>query len=217
MLKIDPYQNNAEQYDKWFEKNPDVYDAELRAVRSLLPPISRGCIEIGVGTGRFAAPLGIKIGIEPSESMRKISQKRGIKVLGGVAEKLPLKDSAVEVVLMVTVICFVSDIDKTFKESFRVLSEGGNIVVAMIDRNSPMGQIYLTRKHNSLFYKQAIFYSVDEVIKIMRQTGFDDFEFRQTVFHNISEINENEIIRTGYGEGLFAVIRGKKNDSEANG
>lgn len=208
MFETDPYQNNAKQYDEWFEKNQWVYAAELRAIRSFVPTTQFG-IEVGVGTGRFAAPLRINIGVEPSRSMRELAQKRGIVVLGGVAEKLPFKDSVVEFVLMVTTICFVNDIYKTFKESFRVLSESGTIIIGMIDRNSPVGQIYLEHKGDSLFFKQATFYSVDEILQIMRQTGFCDFDFRQTIFQDISEITENEIVKAGYGKGLFVVVRGK--------
>jgi hypothetical protein len=88
MPKISPFEKYAEQYEDWFEKNRWVYEAELRAVKAMLPPGGHG-VEIGVGTGRFAEPLGIKIGVEPSKRMREIAQKRGIKVLDGVAEKLP--------------------------------------------------------------------------------------------------------------------------------
>lgn len=208
MFETDPYQNNAKQYDEWFEKNQWVYAAELRAIRSFVPTTQFG-IEVGVGTGRFAAPLRINIGVEPSRSMRELAQKRGIMAVGGVAEKLPFKDSVVEFVLMVTTICFVNDIYKTFEESFRVLSESGTIIIGMIDRNSPVGQIYLEHKGDSLFFKQATFYSVDEILQIMRQTGFCDFDFRQTIFQDISEITENEIVKAGYGKGLFVVVRGK--------
>jgi ubiquinone/menaquinone biosynthesis C-methylase UbiE len=209
MFETDPYQNNAKQYDEWFEKNQWVYAAELSAIRSFVPTTQFG-IEVGVGTGRFAASLGIKIGVEPSRSMRELAQKRGIMVVGGVAEKLPFKDSVVEFVLMVTTICFVNDIYKTFKESFRVLSESGTIIIGMIDRNSPVGQIYLKHKGDSLFFKQATFYSVDKILQIMRQTGFYDFDFRQTIFQDISEITEDEIVKSGHGEGLFVVMRGKR-------
>ncbi len=211
MLNADPYRDNAVQYDRWFEKNRFVYDAELRAVRSLVGPGAHPGIEVGAGTGRFAKPLGIKIGIEPSAGMGKIARARGIEVIGGVAENLPLKNSAAGFILMVTTICFVNDIHKTFKESFRVLREGGALIIGMIDRGSPAGQEYSKQKRNSPFYERAAFYSVDEVLGILGQTGFRDFDLRQTIFHGISDITEKEIVKTGHGEGLFAVIRGKKN------
>lgn len=210
MFETDPYQKYSNQYDKWFDENHQIYKAELRAVRSFISgnPFS---LEIGVGTGRFAAPLGIRIGIDPAESMRKIARKREIEVLGGVAEYLPFKDSSCELVLMITVICFVNDIYKTFTESYRVLSDGGTIVIGMIDSGSPLGHAYLKHKQKSVFYKQATFYSVDQILEVMKKTGFNDFSFRQTIFNDISEITDNEIISTGYGKGLFAVIHGKKN------
>ena len=45
----------AERYDSWFERDPGLYAAELQALRALLPESKRG-IEVGVGSGRFARP-----------------------------------------------------------------------------------------------------------------------------------------------------------------
>jgi hypothetical protein len=56
-----------------------------------LPKSGTG-VEIGVGTGRFAEPLGIRVVIEPSKAMRRMAQKRGIEVIDGVAESLPFDD-----------------------------------------------------------------------------------------------------------------------------
>ncbi len=102
-------------------------------------------MEIGVGTGRFAEPLGIKTGVEPSKRMREIAQRRGIQVLYGVAEELPFEDFRFDFVLMVTTVCFVDDIGKALLEAHRVLSDGGFLIIGFIDRNSIMGKIYLDR------------------------------------------------------------------------
>ena len=209
MPKILPFQKYTARYEKWFEDNYWVYQAELKAVKSLLPEEQYG-VEIGIGTGRFAEPLEIKIGVEPSSHMRDLAQKRGIKVLDGVAERLPFKNSIFKFVLMVTTICFVDDINKAFEEAFRILAKGGYLIIGLVDRDSPVGQIYLRHQNNNVFYKEAAFYSVEEVLEIMRRTGFDDFNFCQTIFGNLSEITEHEDIKSGYGEGSFVVIRGKK-------
>ena len=66
MPKISPFEKYAEQYEEWFVENRWVYEAELRAVKAMLPVGGHG-VEIGVGSGRFAEPLGIKIGVEPSK------------------------------------------------------------------------------------------------------------------------------------------------------
>ena len=40
-------------------------------------------VEIGVGTGRFAFPLGIRSGLEPLAKMATIARDRGISVVEG--------------------------------------------------------------------------------------------------------------------------------------
>jgi ubiquinone/menaquinone biosynthesis C-methylase UbiE len=120
MPRISPFEKYAEQYESWFEKNRWVYEADLRAVKAMLPAVGTG-LEIGVGTGRFAGPLGIKDGVEPSKRMRDFAQKRGIQAVDGMAEELPFVDSQFDFVLMVTTVCFVDDIGKALMEAYRVL------------------------------------------------------------------------------------------------
>jgi len=64
-----------------------------------------------------------------------------------------------------------------------------------VDRNSPIGKKYLKHQYESVFYKIATFFTVDEVAKIMRQAGFTDFIFRQTIFRNLSGVNKNEPVK----------------------
>ena len=45
-------------------------------------------MEIGVGTGRFAEPLGIKIGVEPSKRIREIAQKHHLIIIEDAAHAL---------------------------------------------------------------------------------------------------------------------------------
>ena len=209
MPKIAPFQQYTSQYDEWFRKNRLAYEAELRAIKSLAPTDGYS-MEVGAGTGRFAFPLGVKVGVDPSSKMIKIAQKRGINVVLGVAEKLPFVNSKFDYVFMVTTVCFLDDISDAFKEVYRVVKKGGYLIIGLLDRNSFLGRTYLKGKNKNVFYKESTFYTVDEVIEIMKQAGFDNFEFRQTIFQNPSKITENEPVKSGYGEGLFAVIRGRK-------
>ena len=206
MAKIEPFEKFAYRYEDWFEKNKFVYKSELLAVREQLPESGEG-IEIGVGSGRFAGPLGIKIGIEPSGEMRKIAQGKGIKVVDGIAEALPFDNSQFEFALMVTTICFLDDIETAFRETYRVLKPGGCLIVGFIDKNSPIGKLYQQHKKNSVFYRVAIFYSVDEVISYLKKANFKDFNFNQTIFHNLTQIRDIEPVKEGYGEGSFVVIK----------
>jgi SAM-dependent methyltransferase len=209
MPKISPFEKYADRYEEWFEKNRWVYEAELRAVKAMIPARGRG-LEIGVGTGRFAKPLGIRNAVEPSKRMRDFAQKRGIRTLNGVAEELPFEDSAFDFVLMVTTVCFLDDIGKALIEAHRVLCDGGVLIIGFVDRNSQMGKIYLKRQQENVFYKDATFLSVDELIEQMNQAGFRKLTFNQTIFGTLAETAEDEVVKSGHGEGSFVVIRGSK-------
>ena len=209
MPRIEPFEKYSEKYEDWFERNKFAYESEIQAIKELLPREKKG-IEIGVGSGRFAVPLGIKIGIDPSPRMREIAQQKGVQVFDAVAEKLPFKDLQFNFVLMVTTICFVDNLNLTFKEAYRVLKSGGYLIVGFIDKGSAVGKLYQQQKKKSKFYKIATFFSVDEVIHHLKRVGFKNFSFVQTIFHNLSEIRSIEPIKKGYGKGSFVVVKAMK-------
>lgn len=209
MPKVEPFERYANKYEDWFERNEFAYESELRAIRKLLPESGEG-IEIGVGSGRFAAPLGIKVGVEPSNKMKEIAYKRGIEVVNGVAEALPFDDSRFDFALMVTTICFLDNIETALKEAYRILKPGGCLIIGLIEKNSPVGKLYEQQKRDNVFYKVAVFYSVDEILSYLKETGFKDFNFIQTIFHNLEEIKDIEPVKAGYGEGSFVGIKAMK-------
>jgi len=207
--KIEPFEKYTDQYENWFEKNRYVYKSEINAIREILPDFKDG-IEIGVGSGRFAEPLGIKFGIEPSYKMRKVAQSRGIEAVDSAAENLPFKDCSFDLALMVTTLCFLDDERKAFIEIYRILKPGGYFINGFVDKNSKVGSVYQKNKQKSIFYREAIFFTTEEVVKILKEVGFKNFEFRQTVFNTLDRIKQVEKIKEGYGEGSFIVIKARK-------
>lgn len=156
MPKIEPFEKNILKYEDWFKENKYAYQSKVNETKDILPNFDNG-IEIGVGSGKFALPLGIKLGIEPSFEMRKIAESRGIRVIDGVAENLPLEDESFDLVLMVTTLCFLDDPRKAFSEVYRILKPQGFFINGFVDK-----------------------------------------------------INTVEIVKDGYGEGSFIVIRAQK-------
>ncbi|MBN1134108.1 MAG: class I SAM-dependent methyltransferase [Methanosarcinaceae archaeon] len=209
MPRIEPFERYTSRYENWFEKNKTVYESELRAVKANMPPYTRG-LEVGVGSGRFAVPLGILFGVDPSPKMVNIAHKRGIQVVYGVAEKLPFVDSSFDLALMVTTICFLDDIKSAFKEVKRILKPGGSFIIGFIDKNSSVGRLYQEKKKKSVFYEIATFYSVDEVLKLLKSLSFEDFYFTQSLFSDPKNVQYLEPVMSGYGKGSFVVIRAVK-------
>jgi len=209
MPGVNDFDRNVQQYEEWFVKHPFAYVSELHAVRELLPLTGSG-IEIGVGTGRFSAPLGIRQGIEPSRPMAEVARKKGIDVISGVAENLPYKDAKFEFCLMVTTVCFLDDIDLAFQEAYRVLKPRGSFIIGFVDKNSPIGREYEQRKNESPFYKAATFYSVDELLVHLKKAGFLKFRFCQTLFGPLQDMQEPSDVKEGFGEGSFVVIKADK-------
>ena len=209
MGRVKSFEKNVDRYEAWFDRNQAAYQSELEALRALLPKNGKG-LEVGVGTGRFAAPLGVHVGVDPSPAMAKVAMERGIEVRFGVGENLPCKDSSFDFILLVTTICFLDDVPAAFREAYRVLTAGGYILVGFINRESTLGKAYEQRKQNNEFYRQATFLSVDEVVLHLQQAGFRDFVFRQTIFQNPKEMKQLDLVRPGYGEGSFVVVRAKK-------
>jgi SAM-dependent methyltransferase len=207
--KIEPFERNVSRYEAWFDSNQRAYDSELKALRALLPNTGEG-LEVGVGTGRFAAPLGLRVGVEPSPAMGKLASQRGIEVRLGVGEDLPCEDGSFDFVLVVTTLCFFDDVPVALRETYRVLRAGGYLLIGFIDRESPLAKLYEKRKRHNVFYREATFFSADEVIYNVEQAGFCDLVFRQTIFENPTEMKDTDPVKPGHGEGLFVVVRATK-------
>lgn len=200
-----PFDEHTERYDEWFETNVYAYRSEVAALERLVPADPDG-LEIGVGTGRFAAVLGIEAGIDPSTEMLALAADRGLDVARGVAEALPVADGAVDTALIVTTICFVDDVDRTLREARRVLRSDGRLVIGYIDEASPVGRRYQELKGENPFYRDATFVTTEALLDRLEDAGFEDFEFVQTVFDLPGALTEVDAVEDGYGDGSFVGI-----------
>jgi ubiquinone/menaquinone biosynthesis C-methylase UbiE len=211
MLQITPFEKYAEEYDKWYEDYPWVYESELIAVKQMMLTLPENIsgIEIGLGTGRFASRLGIREGIEPAAGMASMAVKRGIEIMPGTAELLPYRDLHFDFVLFVT-ICHLNQIKEAFKESFRVLKHGGAILVGFLDKEREIAQGYEADRDKSIFYKHATFYTPEKLTSLLKKTGFKNPEFSQTLFGKLSDINEVQSPVPGFGKGSFVMLKATK-------
>lgn len=205
MTRTAPFERHHEQYDEWFERHRAAYVSELLALRPFVPVQGRG-LEIGVGTARFAAPLGVQVGVDPAAPMLTLARARAVRAVAGVAEALPFASAVFDHALVVTTICFVDSPQAMLAEAHRVLVPGGRLIIGFIDRDSELGQHYLAHRLESVFYRDATFHSASEVNGLLRGSGFEIHAWAQTLFGGSPDIREVQPVRPGSGTGAFVVV-----------
>ncbi|MFA5156691.1 MAG: methyltransferase domain-containing protein [Candidatus Omnitrophota bacterium] len=203
----DVFDKYYKEYDVWYDKHKFAFLSEIEAIKKVFPRHARG-LEIGVGTGRFAASLGITMGIDPSGKMLKIAQERGVNVRLGFGEDIPFPNGVFDCVVIVITLCFVKDPERVLKEASRILEKNGKIIIGIVDKQSFLGKYY--RKKKSAFYKQAKFLSVKEITDLLKAAGFGRFSYYQTISILPDKMDSIEKPRKGFGKGGFVVISAKK-------
>ncbi len=202
-----PFDLFTDEYEVWFQENENLFLSELLALMKVIPFGKKG-LEIGIGSGIFAEHLNIGFGIDPSENMLAIASKRGCNVVKGVAENLPFPDESFDFAAFITSLCFVNDPEKALLEASRILKPDGVIIIALIDKDSPLGKSLEKGKDRSKFYKHATFYSVPEIINLMETAQFKASCIYQTLQNPADNNLENPI--EGFGSGSFVVLKGQK-------
>ncbi len=210
MPVVTVFEDHAQEYDQWFDRHELIYQAEVAALRKFIPGGGLS-LEVGMGTGRFAVPLGIRFGIDPSRGMLAIARQHGLQVCQAIGEQLPFSDGQFDVVLLVTVICFVDDVPILLRELRRVLKPSGHLIIGFINRNSTLGRLYESRRETSAFYRDARFYSVEEVAGLVEQAGFRSLKFCETLLGDPEQPGANGLeVRDGYASGAFVVLGAQK-------
>ena len=201
------FNKHYKKYDAWYDNHQAAFLSEIAAIKKLLPATGQG-LEIGVGTGRFAKALNISHGIDPAEKMVVLASKRGIDVCVGKGELLPYENESFDYVLIMIALCFVRDPVEVLKQANRVLKKNGKIIIGIVDRESFLGKFY--QKKESVFYKEARFFSVPELRELLKTAGFDNPHYFQTIFRLLEDITVEEEPQEGFGKGGFVVVGADK-------
>ena len=110
-------------------RNPQ--DTAAAAVRSAHP---RGVLEVGCGTGAFAArmmsdnPAATVIATDRSERFVEMTSARGVRAQVADVQQLPFQDGQFDVVVAMWMLYHVPDLHTGLREIRRVLREGGQLV-----------------------------------------------------------------------------------------
>jgi SAM-dependent methyltransferase len=160
----DYFDANYLRYDRWFETHRNEYNEQLEFLKTIIP--SGNGIEIGVGTGRFAGPLGIRFGLDAAPEMLKLAQRRGVKTILGDAYDTKLPDKGFDFSLFYVTLCFLKRPEDAIKEALRI---SRTVISVILDRKSAYVQEIMREREG--FYSLANFYTGREVIDMYRSAG----------------------------------------------
>ena len=125
----------ARVYARIGSKAEDRGQAEHR--RELLAGLSGRVVEVGAGNGlnfpHYPDTVSEVVAVEPESYLREHAVEAAagaavsVRVVDGVAERLPLDDSSVDAGVASLVLCSVPDQDVALRELLRVIRPGGEL------------------------------------------------------------------------------------------
>jgi len=143
---MNPFDELAASYDSWFASPLGAQVAGLeRALlaRMAAPQPGELALEVGIGTGYFAAALieaGARVaGVDLSQPMLAQAARKGLPLglVRGDALHLPLQPGAFDLAYTVTMLEFVADPARAIAGMWAALRPGGRLVAAVLNRWSP--------------------------------------------------------------------------------
>ncbi|MCL4422462.1 MAG: methyltransferase domain-containing protein [Actinobacteria bacterium] len=169
------FEDLAGRFDAWYDTTTGraLFDLEIACIQPLLSDLGDHRLEVGVGSGRFAAALGIQVGLDPVKAPLRLASGRGVAVVQGVGERLPFPDDTFSAVLLTTTLCFAADPAALLAEAGRVLQGDGRLVVGLIPADSAWGRRYQEQgRSGHPFYRLARFLTLEETERFLADAGF---------------------------------------------
>ena len=151
-------------------------------------------LDVGCGDGEFALQLwerGAQVtGIDASQEMigaarvRAKSQKAAIAFEVAAAERLPFASEQFDVVVAVTILCFVQNATPVFEEVARVLRPGGRLIIGELGKWSSWAAARRIRAWGgSPLWRQARFRTHRELRWLVENVGLAVETVRGAIFY----------------------------------
>ena len=230
MDKKTTFDKYAGEYDAWFFDNMNLLTSEVRLVAHFLKDAGK-VFSVGCGSGLFESILKkdydihIEYGLEPSDGMADIARKRGMTVDVTTAENAELGTELYDTILFNGTPSYITDLKMVFEKANKALKPGGKIVVIDVPKEGSFATMYNLAKtletynHPLLegvhpldaypieFVKTANWRTSAQKIEFLKETGFDQFKFAQTLTkHPLYSNNVAEEPIEGFDSGDYVAI-----------
>jgi SAM-dependent methyltransferase len=208
-----PFDEAAQSYDAWFDgEGKVIFESELQALRQVLPTLPRPWLEVGAGSGRFAAALGIEAALEPAAGLTRLASGRGVAIALGVGERQPFAAQSFGTAFLITTLCFVDWPLSLLRETHRVLKPEGKLVLGIIPADSPWGRLYEEKKQQGHhLYRQASFLRYSETIRLLERGDLSIERIVSTLTAPPGQVTHVEAPVPGFqpGAGFVVLVAGK--------
>ena len=228
--KFDGY---ADKYDEWFMVNDNLFTSELRLFKKVLGDISgKKLLSVGCGSGLFESYIDSSNieGIEPSEDMGRIAEKRGVNVIKyGLIEDVNLPDEKYDIIYFNGSSSYMENLKPVYEKCLKALKKDGKLILLDVPKESAFGFMYLLGKSLNTYDHEylegampalpyplalaasGVWHSTEEKIGVLRDLGVKEFTFYQTLVKNPLYTNEEpeEVIEGYKSGGYVAIIAGK--------
>ena len=228
--KFDGY---AAKYDEWFMKNEHLFTSELRLFRKALGDITdKKILSVGCGSGLFESYIDCSNveGIEPSEDMGKVAEKRGVNVIKyGLIEEVDLPENNYDIIYFNGSSSYIEELAPVYVKCLKALKEGGKLILLDVPKESAFGFMYLLGKSLNTYDHEylrdampelpyplalaasGIWHTTEEKIHVLKDLGIQKFTFYQTLLKNPIYTNEEpEEVVEGYKSGGYVAIIAEK-------
>jgi ubiquinone/menaquinone biosynthesis C-methylase UbiE len=166
----------------------------MHAIEMLTPSRSDAILEIGCGTGyqipQVAETCGAYIGLDVSEKSIQYCKSKGkVELIVGDAENLPIRDSSLNLILMIDVLENLDNPIKALAEMRRVLKKRGKAVVSVPNWRSLfglakalVGRLVDWRSLSEFIPPIDNWYTPSSIAEILSKSGFQIVEMRGSFF-----------------------------------
>lgn len=186
-----------EAYAKWrASRLGKITDSiETRLILELLGPVDGlTLLDVGCGDGVFALELARRgasvTGLDSDPDMVAAARARAEAespqsyFVEGTAERLPFGDATFDLVVAVTVLCFVRDAEHAVTEMARVLKLGGRLVIGELGRWS----LWTVQRRirgwlGARIWRAARFHTAAELGRLISSAGLVLSETRGGIFY----------------------------------
>ncbi|OFV94381.1 MAG: hypothetical protein A3G76_11150 [Acidobacteria bacterium RIFCSPLOWO2_12_FULL_65_11] len=186
-----------ETYSRWRETTLGAVTEALehRLLHRLVSVIEgKRVLDLGCGDGLFTWTLATRgaraVGIDIDRRMLRAAAARATRArvpsrfVEGRVEHLPFRDGAFDVVVAVTVLCLVDDIDTAAREAVRVLRPGGRLVIGDLGRWSTWAAVRRVRGWlGAPTWKRAHFSTAAELRALIESLGVSVDIVRGSVYY----------------------------------